>query len=101
MSEKIKLPKQWKHWCTSSGLKPHASKQNSWRRKTWSWFSLQGQGRYWRINCYGEFQCGDNYENFDRWALCKIYSVKSIPKTQKQFKEALASLKMQQIMDGN
>lgn len=66
--KKIVLPKQWKHWCRSAGLglgKP----LRKWDRNLDSWINLVGNGHRWRINMYGEFQCGDRNSDFDRWAL--------------------------------
>lgn len=63
----IKLPKQWKHWCKKAGLRPHGG-----GRRWYDWCYLKGHGRVWRINCHNKLQCGDTYEEFDRWALCDI-----------------------------
>ena len=82
----IKLPKQFKHWCQKTGLKPrHKGFHIS------SWFYLQGHGREWRINCYGELQCGDKYKDFDRWALCDIYETE-MPNNLADFKDAVKNL---------
>jgi hypothetical protein len=36
-------------------------------------------------------QCGDTYEDFDRWALCDIREV-LCPTTKEEFKSAVAAL---------
>ena len=83
-----KLPKQWKHWCKLAGLRP-VGKYVSYSR--WTWYTLKGKGFYWRVNCYGMFQRGDSYAEFDRWALCDI-SETAMPKTEKEFLNAVQHL---------
>lgn len=80
---KVVLPKQWKHWCADSHLKPH--------HHAGGWMYLRGRGRFWRVNCWGDFQCGDTYADFDRWALCNIHEA-PMPRTREQFREAVAGL---------
>jgi hypothetical protein len=84
--KKIVLPKQWKDWCRRAGLRtmgPRRKWERNWRS---SWLYLQGRGHVWRINCYGEFQCGDTHEDFDRWARCYIVYVDfDIFKSRDQF----------------
>jgi hypothetical protein len=85
----LKLPKQWKHWCRTAGLRPEY-RPNS---KGAYWSSLNGAGRKWRIalrsadgsqsDCI--FQVGDTYDDFDRWALSRRISFE-IPKTWAEFK---------------
>ncbi len=86
----IKLPKQWKHWCADSKLKPHGPKGKD-STNEYNWFYLQGRGRYWRLNCHNEFECGDTYEKFDRWARCTIEHV-TMPKTREEFRKAVKHL---------
>lgn len=84
---KVKLPKQWKHWCAVSRLRPQYRS-----RKMYDWFYLVGHGHVWRVNCYNQFQIGDTYDDFDRWALCKIYEIptpKSLNEFRTQVKEML------------
>lgn len=85
-SAKIKLPKQWKHWCADSKLKPHSRTKSGY-----GWFYLTGHGYHWRLNCHNKFQIGDSYENFDRWALCDIYET-DCPSTRAEFRAAVAKL---------
>jgi hypothetical protein len=85
-----KLPKQWKHWCADSKLKPHGTRGRD-KTKDHSWFYLKGHGRYWRLNCHNEFECGDTYEEFDRWALCTI-EYTAMPKTRAEFRAAVKHL---------
>lgn len=68
---RVWLPKQWRHWCKTAGLRQHNG-----GRKRHDWLYLKGHGRVWRINCFYEFQCGDTYAEFDRWALCSIESAR-------------------------
>lgn len=82
----IKLPKQWKHWCKKNNLRPHFG-----GRRQHDWFYLKGQGRVWRINSLGMLQCGDTYEDFDRWALCDIEEA-PLPLTEKCFEVYVAVL---------
>ena len=86
---RVKLPKQWKHWCKVNNLRPH--KPKGWASQTHDWFYLKGQGRHWRVNCYSEFECGDTYAEFDRWAMCTIAST-SLPQTQLEFTQVVAKL---------
>lgn len=80
----VKLPKQWKHWCSKNGLRRSSRKVHKWDRKESAWMYLKGRGFVWRINCFGEFQRGDPHDEFDRWALCKIDSAK-IPSSMTEF----------------
>ena len=77
----IKLPKQWKHWCADSKLRVCDNKG----------FYLKGRGRHWRLNCHEMFECGDTYDEFDRWARCKIESV-LMPKTRAEFRTVVKHL---------
>ena len=81
MIANIKLPKQWANWCADSGLRFNGSE-----------FYLKGKGRHWRVNCYAEFECGDTYEEFDRWALCNIDFLDNVPQTFAAFKWAVETL---------
>lgn len=75
----MNLPKQWRHWCKESGLKPTYK-----RRKRYSWYALIGHGYHWRITASGMFQRGDRVEDFDRWALSEQVS-HPMPRTQGEF----------------
>lgn len=87
----IKLPKQWKHWCKKNNLRPHFG-----GRRQHDWFYLKGQGRVWRISNRGMVQCGDIYEEFDRWALCNIEE-SPLPTTEADFTEAVTTLLLRQF----
>lgn len=82
----MKLPKQWKHWCKTARLKPHSN-----RVVRGPWFYLQGRGHYWRVNCYGMFQRGDTYKDFDRWALCDVTEA-PMPENLTKFLETVNTL---------
>lgn len=69
----MKLPKQWKDWCRAARLKPR-NKGRDKRGLGSTWLYLHGHGREWRVNRYQELECGDTYDEFDRWALCHIAS---------------------------
>ena len=88
----VKLPKQWKHWCRQLGFRtqtwPGYKKDRSWH----TWFYLKGKGHVWRVNCYGHFERGDTYEEFDRWALCNIDFLDNVPQTFAAFKWAVETL---------
>ena len=83
-----KLPKQWKHWCADQRLTVHGGKRDMCQSQ---WLYLKGRGHYWRVNCFGMFQRGDTYEDFDRWALCEIKEV-PLPKTRAEFRSAISLL---------
>lgn len=69
------LPTDWAKWCKEANLTIEDD----------NGFYLKGRGYRWRVNCFGEFELGDTYEDFDRWSLCKIDSVPQYPKTEKEF----------------
>lgn len=83
------LPKQWKDWCRAAGLKCRRGYGDQ-RRKS-RWLYLHGHGREWRVNDKWEFQCGDTYADFDRWALCDIRST-PLPTNRAEFVAAVRAL---------
>lgn len=83
------LPKQWKHWCKANKLRLQNTHRCTSNRGEWIY--LIGHGHVWRINDENMFQMGDNYETFDRWALCDIEMV-SLPKSLTEFNEAVKTL---------
>jgi hypothetical protein len=94
----VKLPKQWKHWCRKAGLRPEYV-HTRYNRESWTWQSLNGNGRKWRIalrdvrdrnDCI--FQAGDLYDDFDRWALSERRNFE-IPKSWAEFKAAVDSVR--------
>jgi hypothetical protein len=85
----VKLPKQWKDWCRKSGLRAVNSGFKLGRKH--DYLNLKGKGRHWRVNCYGEFQCSERYENFDRWAN-SIIALACVPKSLKEFRTTLQIL---------
>ena len=93
----MKLPKSWKHWCKTNRFVTHSSNKSEKRQS--AWFYLKGHGHVWRINDQGMFQRGDNYEEFDRWALCSDIHEEPVPQTAQQFKDfvvrALSAAKQQ------
>jgi hypothetical protein len=92
VTDDVKLPKQWKNWCQRMGLRRHTNSIKKWDRNFDSWLYLKGHGHVWRVNCYHEFERGDTYEDFDRWALCNIDRVPTIPQTFEEFKNAVENL---------
>lgn len=78
----MKLPKQWRHWCKISGLKPVSRP-----RKAWSWHTLEGCGYLWRVNCLHQFQVSLPYHDFDRWANSTACSL-PLPQNKDQFMAA-------------
>lgn len=94
MAQGIKLPKQWKHWARTNGLKPHG---RAYKRPS-DWHNLVGRGRVWRIAYDWDgvrghwFQGGARTQDFDRWALSVRYDF-AIPQTLAQFTAAVRSLK--------
>lgn len=85
----FKLPKQWRQWCRKARLTRHGRSGQFHH----SWWYLKGHGRYWRVNDKGMFQCGDTYDEFDRWALCSIIEV-PLPKTEREFCDYVAKLQV-------
>lgn len=85
---KIKLPKQWEHWCQSQGLRIHGRRIG---KKRHHWLYLKGRGFVWRVNCFGNLQRGDPLVEFDRWALCQVDEV-IMPKSKAEFKAAVEQL---------
>lgn len=81
---KIKLPKQWMHWCSQMNLR----QRGAWgkHRRKFRGLYLKGMGHEWRVGSHGKFQRGDTYEDFDRWALCNIMET-PIPQTFKEFEK--------------
>ncbi len=77
-----KLPKQWRHWCADSRLRPTGYD----KRSHWSRFSLVGRGFHWRVNDKNMLQRGDNYANFDRWALCTVFEA-PVPQSLAEFRK--------------
>ena len=92
----VKLPKQWKHWCADQKLRIHGRKCGNRQSQ---WFYLEGHGRYWRVNCYGQFQCGDTYDDFDRWALSDIAEL-PLPKTRAEFRTAVSQMLLEHVGPG-
>ena len=85
----MKLPKQWRHWCADSRLRQHRPKA-SHKRNSYYDFYLKGRGHVWRLNCHNQFQRGDNYAEFDRWALCSIFEA-PMPQTRAEFRAFVAA----------
>lgn len=96
--EKVVLPKQWKDWCRAARLRTRTLQASKgWKplaesnRGLGNWFYLHGRGHEWRVSNHGMLQCGDTYDEFDRWALCAIHEVE-MPKTKAEFVAAVKSL---------
>jgi hypothetical protein len=84
--DRVKLPKQWRHWCNQMNLRPeYISRRN---RK---WLYMVGRGRRWRVNMYSQFQSGDAYADFDRWAN-SVFNEIELPHTFEQFQKAVLLL---------
>lgn len=90
---KFVLPKQWKHWVRSAGLGLGKPIRKWERNMQHAWINLVGRNHRWRINRYGEFQCGDRNEDFDRWALSNnVYVDIRTIKTRDQFVNTVKQL---------
>ena len=85
--EKIKLPKQFKHWVKSSGLSFHDSGRERYQK-----FNFKGRDRYWRIDCYGKLCCSCPAEHFDRWGNSRGAEYPTMPKTKAEFQLAVKEL---------
>lgn len=88
---KVARPKQWRHWCKSAGLKIDGD--SSLKRKRvfcMDWYLL-GHNRYWRVNIYGDFQCGGTFEKFDRWATTTTTQT-NLPRSRAEFKASVQQL---------
>ena len=79
----MKLPKQWSHWLRKNKMKDTSPKSFA-KNSTWL-----GNGRYWRINCYGEFQVSCKLPDWDKWSNSLCYSVPHIPTTEKEFSDTV------------
>ena len=66
----------WKQMCKAVGLRPAAS--GSDKRKKYTWYSLKGRGRYWRVSGRKTFDVSCRYADFDRWANSQV-AVHPIP----------------------
>lgn len=75
---KHKLPKQWKHWLALAKLKTRG-------RQPWQQWNFYGRGRHFRINCHGQFQVSQKFQEFDRWANSLWVTTEGIPKTRDEF----------------
>lgn len=82
-----RLPKQWKHWCRTVGLRPVVN-----RRHFDDWLYLIGRGRVWRVTCNDTLQCGDRIEGFDRWAMCSLITSARVPRSLAEFEETVRHL---------
>jgi hypothetical protein len=91
MIARIKLPKQWKHWCKIANLRPHTNNVSRTGRSSHGYFYLKGRGHHWRVNCFGDLQRGDSYADFDKWARCDITEL-PMPLTQAKFMETIHRL---------
>ncbi|QDH83557.1 hypothetical protein [Achromobacter phage Motura] len=60
----LRLPKQFNHWLKQEGLTEERFR--GFRRGHNHYW--KGRGRYWRINCFGVFECSERFDTFDRWA---------------------------------
>ena len=79
----MKFPKQWSHWLRKNKMKDMSPKSFA---KNNSWL---GHGRYWRINCYGEFQVSCKLSDWDKWSNSVCYSVPHVPTTEKEFSDTV------------
>ena len=60
---KVKVPKQWNHWCYRLKLKDTMK----YKRLRHKYVSLKGHGRWWRVNIKDEFQYSEVFKTFDKW----------------------------------
>lgn len=74
-STRVKLPKQWAHWCQRLHLR-----KSGRGRGARAWRLLIGCGRHWRVNVNNELDVSCRHENFDRWAISTVATF-TIPKT--------------------
>lgn len=79
---RVKLPKQWKHWCKKARIQPLES--GRWSRDQYGYFYLHGCGRYWRVDCNAQLCVSDANRHFDRWANSEVTSA-PMPKTEAEF----------------
>lgn len=79
----MKLPKQWSHWLRKNKMKDMSAKSFA-KNNTWL-----GHGRYWRINCFGEFQVSCKLSDWDKWSNSVCYSVPCVPATEKEFSDTV------------
>lgn len=80
------LPKQWKYWFSLIGVNIPRGKYNKfypYEKRT---------NTYYRVNCRGEFQICDG--DMSRWAVSVGATYPTIPKTEKEFLNAIVWLKL-------
>lgn len=80
----VKLPKQWRHWCKLAGLKSESHNAGKCSRGKWTYFSLIGFSRHWRVNCHATFDMSETFDTFDRWANSHELTM-PMPKTKDEF----------------
>lgn len=61
---KNKLPKSFRHWAKSAGLRLNCCGRT--KRNKWSAYSLIRRKRHWRVNCNETFDVSEVYATFDR-----------------------------------
>lgn len=82
------FPKQWANWCIRLNLRQYGSTKNV---RLYDWGYLKGRDHHWRINDQQMLQCGDTYEDHDRWALASIVETPA-PKTFKELQHKVNAL---------
>lgn len=83
VTPKIIIPKQWKHWAQSAGIKSDNKHCN---------YYMTGRGRRWRIDCFGKFEASCPQEHFDRWANSRGAEFPRLPQTKAEFLQVVKDL---------
>lgn len=90
---KIKIPKQFYHWCEQNHIKLI-------RKKRKNKYYFKGFGRYFRITADNYFQVSEPVETFDRWANSVVFAFE-MPQTQHEFRRCLDKVFRSDCNDSN
>lgn len=79
----MKLPKQWKHWLKSAGLKLYSKYYLK---------DFKGKGHVFRVTNYGCIDCSGPIEDFDRWGNSHASSDCVFPNNRDEFIKTIDKL---------
>ncbi|MEG1347684.1 MAG: hypothetical protein RSD49_06480 [Hafnia sp.] len=80
--QNVQLPKQWRHWMRSTGLKTSVRRH----RCTASNFYFGNRQYRFMVGCHNTITMAVQ-EDFDRWAISRLEGIESpIPRSLSEFK---------------
>ena len=86
----VKLPKQFKHWCRLTRMKPRDTNIKCKLR----WYNLEDEDRFFQVNdTHISVSC--RKENFDKMQNSTML-IFSIPKTKREFLTMLATIDLEE-----